>query len=111
MDVVIDTSGAQSAIRESVDVLKPGGIIVLVGMTPEDETSFNFMRLMGKEGQIRPIFRYRNLYPTAINAISSGLIPVEKIVSHEYKFEDTKRAMDEALKNPETIIKAVIQMD
>lgn len=110
-DVVIDTSGAEMAIKQSVNLLKPAGIIVLVGMTSNAETSFDFMKLMSKEGQIRPIFRYRNLYPTAINAVSSGQISVADIVSHYYKFNDTEQALNDALNQPESVIKAVIQME
>jgi L-iditol 2-dehydrogenase len=109
-DVVIDTAGAEVTVKQTVDVLKAGGTIVLVGMTPKDEIEFNFMKLMGKEGQVKTIFRYRNLYPVAINAIASGAIPIKDLVSHEFDFEDTKDAFDYTIQNPDKVIKAVIRM-
>lgn len=109
-NVVLETAGATATVKQTVDVLKIGGTIVMVGMTPKDEIEFNFMKLMSKEGQIKTIFRYRNLYPVAINAISSGTINIKDIVSHEFDFEDTKDAFDYVAKNPGEVVKAVIKM-
>lgn len=109
-NVVLETAGAMATVKQTVDVLKTGGTIVMVGMTPEDEVEFNFMKLMSKEGQIKTIFRYRNLYPVAINAIASGAIRIKDIVSHEFDFEDTKDAFDFVAKNNSEVVKAVIKM-
>ncbi len=110
-DVVIDTAGSDITVKQTADVVSRGGIVVLVGMTPNDETSFNFMRLMEKEGQIRTIFRYRNLYPVAINSISSGAINVNSIVSNEYDFDHVKEAFDFVVNNAKDVVKAVINID
>ncbi len=109
-DVVIETAGAIPTVQESVELVKRGGTIVLVGMAPKDEIEFNFAKLMGKEAQIKTVFRYRNLYPIAINSISNGSIDVASIVSHEYDFEDTLEAMEYTIKNPDKVIKTVINM-
>jgi L-iditol 2-dehydrogenase len=109
-EVVIETAGAVVTLKQTVDVLKIGGTIVLVGMTPKDEVEFNFMKLMGKEGVIKPIFRYRNLYPLAINAIASGAINVKDIVSHEFDFNESKEAFDFVVNNAKDVVKAVINI-
>jgi L-iditol 2-dehydrogenase len=108
--VVIDTAAAEVTVKQTADVLKIGGTIVLVGMTAKDEVPFNFMKLMGKEGTLKTIFRYRNLYPVAINAIASGAINVKDIVSHEFDFEDTKEAFDFVVNNAQDVVKAVIKI-
>ncbi|OGO79559.1 MAG: alcohol dehydrogenase [Clostridiales bacterium GWB2_37_7] len=108
--VVVDTAAAIVTVKQTVDVLKIGGTIVLVGMTPKDEVEFNFMKLMGKEGVLKTIFRYRNLYPVAINAIASGAINVKDIVSHEFDFMDTKEAFDFVVNNAKDVVKAVINI-
>lgn len=109
-NVVLETAGAMATVKQTVEVLKIGGTIVMVGMTPKDEVEFNFMKLMSKEGEVKTIFRYRNLYPTAINAIASGTINIKDIVSHEFDFEKTKDAFDYVAKNPGEVVKAVIKM-
>jgi L-iditol 2-dehydrogenase len=109
-DVVIETAGSEITVKQTADVVSRGGAIVLVGMTAKDETSFNFMKLMGKEGQLKTIFRYRNLYPVAINAIASGSIDVKSIVSHEFDFDHVKEAFDFVVNNAKDVVKAVIRM-
>lgn len=110
-DVVIETAGAEVTVKQTADVVSRGGTIVLVGMTAKDETCFNFMKLMGKEGQLKTIFRYRNLYPVAINAIASGAINVKSIVSHEFDFDHVKEAFDFVVDNAQDVVKAVINID
>jgi L-iditol 2-dehydrogenase len=109
-DVVIETAGSEITVKQTADVVARGGTIVLVGMTAKDETSFNFMKLMGKEGQLKTIFRYRNLYPVAINAIASGSIDVKSIVSHEFDFDHVKEAFDFVVSNAKDVVKAVIKI-
>lgn len=108
--VVIEAAGNAITVKQTVEVVKRGGTIVMVGMAPQDIIEFNFARLMNKEAQIKTVFRYRNLYPVAINAIANGYIDVKAVVSHEFDFENTKEAFDYVVSNPKDVIKAVIRM-
>lgn len=109
-DVVIETAGSPITVKQTVDVVKIGGTVVLVGMTVNSETSYDFMKLMGKEGTVKTIFRYRNLYPVAINAISSGTINVKDIVTHRFEFDKTKEAFDFVVENQKDVVKAIISI-
>lgn len=108
--VVIETAGAEITVKQTANVVARGGRIVLVGMTAKSETSFDFMKLMGKEADVKTIFRYRNIYPSAIEAIASGLIDVKQIVSHTFDFEETETAFNYVIEHPEDVIKAVIKI-
>jgi L-iditol 2-dehydrogenase len=110
-DIVIETAGSETTVQQTADVVSRGGAIVLVGMTPKEETCYNFMKLVGKEAQLKTIFRYRNLYPVAISAISSGTINVKDIVSHEYDFDHVKEAFDFVVGNAKDVVKAIINID
>lgn len=108
--VVIETAGAPITVAQTASVVRKAGTVVLVGMTVKPETSYDFMKLMGKEATIKTIFRYRNLYPVAINAISSGTIDVKSIVTHEFEFENLKEAFDFVAQNPTDVVKAVVKV-
>ena len=58
------------------------------------QTPFDFQLLVDKEVQIKTVFRYRNIYPTAIEALASGKIDISKIVSRTYDFEETREAFE-----------------
>mgnify|MGYP001045236636 CR=1 FL=1 len=108
--VVIETAGSPITVAQTASVVRKAGTVVLVGMTVKSETSYDFMKLMGKEGTLKTIFRYRNLYPVAINAISSGTIDVKSIVTHEFEFENIKEAFDFVAANPTDVVKAVVKI-
>ncbi|MDF2844624.1 MAG: theronine dehydrogenase-like Zn-dependent dehydrogenase [Herbinix sp.] len=84
--------------------------MVLVGMAPEDIIEYNFAKIMAKEATITSVFRYRNIYPKAINAIAKGIIDVSGIVTHEFDFTDTAKAFDFVINNKNDVVKAVIKI-
>ena len=109
-DVVLETAGAPKTIYQTSLFAKPGGTVVLVGIAVQNDLQYNFGQVMSKELTIKSVFRYRNLYPTAIAAISSGTIDVNQIVTHEFNFEDTKLAFDTVIADAENVVKGVIRL-
>jgi L-iditol 2-dehydrogenase len=109
-DVVIETAGSKITIKQTAYLVKRGGTIVLVGMAPEDIIDYNFAKILSKEATITSVFRYRNIYPKAINAIAKGIIDVSGIVTHEFNFEDTAEAFDFVINNKNDVVKAVIKI-
>lgn len=109
-DVVIETAGSAKTIYQTPFFAKLGGTVVLVGLTAESTVQYNMAQVMNKELTIKSVFRYRNLYPTAINAIADGSIDVKKIVTHEFKFEDAKLAFDTVIADAENVVKGVIAL-
>lgn len=109
-DVVIETAGSKITYQQTAYLVKRGGTIVLVGMAPEDIIEYNFAKILAKEAMINSVFRYRNIYPKAINAIAKGIIDVSGIVTHEFDFEDTAKAFDFVINNKNDVVKAVIKI-
>jgi len=108
-DLVIETAGSLKTTQQTVDAVKRGGVIVMVGLAPEDVIPFNFAKLMGKVADVRPIFRYKNQYPIAIKAIASGKIDVSKIVTDEYDFADIGKAFEKNINDKADVVKIVIK--
>ena len=109
-DIVIETAGTAKTYFQTSYAVKRAGTIVLVGLAPQDIIEFNFAKLMNKEAQIKTVFRYRNIYPQAINAIAQGLIDVKSIVTHEFDFEDSEKAFSFAINNKNDVVKAIIKL-
>ena len=108
-DVVFETAGNPHTAAQTAALVRRCGVVVVVGNI-NGETPYRFMDLMYKEGEIRTIYRYHNNFPTAIRAVSTGLIDVKKIVSHEFDFQDVQAAFDNSLYNRQDVIKAVIKL-
>lgn len=108
-DIVLETAGSTRTIQQTPFLARRGGTIVLVGMSPKATVEFNFQQVMMKELQIRSVFRYRNLYPTAIAAISSGSVDVKQIVSDEFSFDESDLAFRTSVEQAASMVKAVIK--
>lgn len=55
------------------------------------------------------VFRYRNLYPVAIQAIAAGSIPVAKVATNFFPFEEAAKAFDVAKNQKQTALKVVVE--
>ncbi len=109
-DKVFETAGSPVTIAQTAFFVKRGGAIVLVGLSAQEEISFNFAQIMDKEAEIKTVFRYRNVYPKAIAAVAGGAIDVRQIVTHEFDLNHIQEAFDEAVNNKTDLVKAVIKI-
>ncbi|PSP76650.1 alcohol dehydrogenase [Halobacteriales archaeon QS_3_64_16] len=99
VDTVIEASGAPSAIRSSVEVVRRGGDVVLIGLPGDGEIPIDVLDIIDNELDIHGSFRYANTYPAAIALLESGAIDVEGVIDFEAGLSEVEdafgRAMDE----------------
>lgn len=107
-DFVFETAGSMTTAAQTVYMAKRGGTIVMVGNTV-GKTGYDFQRMVDKELQIKSVFRYRNTYPIAIEAISAGKIDVSSIISNIYPYEEAYQAFEDCIAKKMEIVKAVIR--
>lgn len=108
-DVVFETAGSRFTIAQTAHIAKRGGRIVLVGMSAEEEITFNFGQIMAKELEIRSLFRYVNLFPASVAVVESGLAEIEKVATHDYDLEDIQQAFEDSVNKKNEVVKAVIR--
>lgn len=111
VDLVFETAGNKITTQQTVELIKRGGTVTLVGMSPDSHVPYNTSLLIDKEAKLHTIFRYRHLYPTGIKLVSEGLIPLKSIASHFYKFKDIEEGIEYNVNNKADVIKAVIEFD
>ena len=110
VDQVYECAGNRSTTLMSCKLIRRAGKVTLVGVSPEPILELDVATLNAMEGIIYSVYRYRNLYPAAISAVASGLIPLKEIVSHTYDFKDVIEGVDYNLNHKEDVIKSVIKM-
>ena len=109
-DLIIETSGNEKAAIQACRILKKGGTIVFVGYYGKELVSLPIDECLDKEATFKTIFRYRNIYPMIIDAVASGRINPESVVTATYSLDDIQQAMDDSLQKKETIVKAVVKI-
>lgn len=108
-DFVFETAGSRYTAENAVYICKKGGTIMQVGNVV-GETSMNLQKMCDKELTLLTNFRYRNMYPVCLEAISSGRVDVKKIISRIYLFDDTMEAFEDCINKKQSMVKAVIKI-
>jgi D-xylulose reductase len=108
-DVVFEASGAVRAFDNILDLVCPGGCVVLIGMPPS-HVPLDIVSIQAKEVRIESVFRYANIFSRALALISSGQIDVKPFISRTFPFSESIAAFEEAAKGRPGDVKIQIEM-
>ena len=108
-DVVFETAGNPVTLKSTWQYVKTAGVIVNVGNASGDVT-FPFGELERKEVDIRSVWRYRHIYPIAIEAIANGRIDVKHIKPTVFPFDQSQEAFEYAVNKKSEVLKTVIHV-
>lgn len=109
-DIVFDAVGHPSSLGSALDVLCPGGCVVLIGM-PGAPLPLDVVAAQVKEARIETIFRYAHVYPRALALMGSRKIDVRPLITDRYTFADSIAAFDYAMNMKPTSVKVQIELE
>ena len=109
-DLVIETAGTEITTRQAVQMTKKGATIVLVGYSKTGEIKMPISLALDKELTFKTVFRYRHIYPMAIEAVAQGKVNLKGIATHIFSFDDIQTAMDRSVNEKAEIVKAVVKI-
>jgi L-iditol 2-dehydrogenase len=110
LDVGFECSGDPLAIAQALQLLKPGGILVLVGITEANEISFPLHELRRKEITVVNIRRQVHCTQKAIDLLESGQINMDSMATHHFLLEETQNAFDLVANYQDGVMKAMISI-
>ena len=110
MDLVIETAGTEITTRQAIHMAKKGSNIVLVGYSKTGEMTLPMSLALDKELTFKTVFRYRHIYPMAIDAVAAGKVNLKGIVTDVFRLDEAQKAMDYSVNNKADIVKAVIRI-
>jgi len=108
-DLVFECSGSPKAWETLMELPRPGGAIVVVGL-PVESVKVDIAAASTKEVRIENVFRYAHQYDRAIALIASGKVDLKPLVSDTFRFEDSKAAFDRAVEARPTDVKLQIRV-
>ena len=109
-DLVVETSGSDAAAADAVRILRKGGTLVMVGYGKTGMVNFPMSLAMDKEISIETVFRYRHIFPMAIDAVAGGKARLKGIVTNVFDFDDIQNAMDKSVSEKASIVKSVVKI-
>jgi len=110
MDVVFECAGQQETLDQAVELLKPGGKLMLIGIPRTDKVSFVIDKLRRKEITIINVRRQNKCTQKAIELVASGKIDVDFMVTHRFELEQAQQAFDMVADYKDGVVKAMIEI-
>ena len=110
VDLAIDTSGTEICVRQGMEALVKGGTQVLVGYSASGDMKLPTSLICDKEITIKSVFRYRHIYPLAIQAVAEGKVNLKGIVTNIFELDDIQNAMDRSVNEKADIVKSVVKI-
>lgn len=109
-DLAVETAGTEITTRQTIEMTKKGSTIVLVGYAKTGEMTLPMSLALDKELTFKTVFRYRHVYPMAIDAVASGKINLKGVVTDVFDLDDIQNAMDRSVTDKANIVKAVVKI-
>jgi L-idonate 5-dehydrogenase len=91
-DVLFEASGANAALRAALDVVRPGGVLVQLGLGGDMTLPVNL--IVAKELELRGTFRFHEEFAVAVELIGKGLVDVKPLISATMPFTQAREAFE-----------------
>jgi len=109
VDVVFECAGEQETIEEAIEILKPGGKLMLIGIPEQEKIHLDIHKMRRKEITIVNVRRQNDCTQRAIDLISERLVNVDFMLTHRFNPEQTPQAFEMVGGYRDGVIKAVIE--
>jgi L-iditol 2-dehydrogenase len=110
VDFVFECAGQQETLDQSIELLKPGGTVLMIGIPEVDRVGFNIHTMRRKEIQLQNVRRQNECMAPAIELVSKGAIDLDKLVTHHFSLGETKQAFDLVADYRDGVVKAIVHV-
>ena len=110
VDVVYECAGQQETLDQAIEILKPGGKLLMIGIPREERISFSPDRMRRKEIIIINVRRQNHCTQKAMDLITAGKIDFDSMITHIFDFNETPEAFDLVAHYRDGVLKALIKI-
>jgi len=111
LDVVFECCGKQEAMGNAIDILKPGGKLMLIGIPEFDNWQFSADKGRRKEITITNVRRQNHALLPTLEMMRTKKIDGSLMLTHRFPFIKTKEAFDMVEAYEDGVMKAMIDFD
>lgn len=108
-DVVIECCGSSAAVSEAIMAVKPGGTIVLVGVSMEPISIPSVMSVMGEVKMHGAIAYTEKEFDTCIDLISQKIINVVKYIDDKVPLSEAQHSFERLTSGTDDAIKIILK--
>ncbi|OGV65794.1 MAG: hypothetical protein A2498_10270 [Lentisphaerae bacterium RIFOXYC12_FULL_60_16] len=111
LDVVFECCGEQAALDQAVEMLKPGGKLMLIGIPTVDRISFSIDKLRRKEICIQNVRRQNECVEATLELVEHHRIRPDFMITHRFSLDETQEALDLVEHYRDGVVKAMINVE
>jgi L-iditol 2-dehydrogenase len=108
LDLVFECCGKQEAFDQAIDLLKPGGKLIVVGIPEFDLWSMKVETTRRNEISVQFIRRQVDCVEQTLEMMRNGSINIDNMITHRFPFEKTKEAFDLVAGYKDGVMKVMI---
>lgn len=108
-DVVFEASGSTAAAESCLDLVRPAGTVVFIGM-PQGPIAYDLVKAQTKEAHVEHVFRYASVFDRTIALLASGQIDVKPLISRTFPFAEAVEAFELAASGADDVVKVQIEL-
>jgi 2-desacetyl-2-hydroxyethyl bacteriochlorophyllide A dehydrogenase len=86
IDLVVETAGTPEAVTHALELVRPGGRIVLTGL-PHEPTPVSFFSVVRREVTLTGSMIYQNEFPEALELVTSGAVKTGPLITHRFALD------------------------
>ena len=105
VDCVIETAGTPEAVTHALELVRPGGRVVLTGL-PHAPTPVAFFGVVRREVTITGSMIYQDEFAEAMRLVAAGQVRTAPLITHRFTLDEIGRAF--AVHEEPTAIKVAV---
>jgi L-iditol 2-dehydrogenase len=110
LDFVFECAGEQATLDQGIELLKPGGTLLIVGIPEPDRVSFNIHLLRRKEVRVENVRRQNRCIAPAIELVARGAVCLDLLVTHHFPLAETQAAFEMVSAHRDGVVKAIVHV-
>jgi len=110
LDIVFEAAGSPRTAGDAVRIAKRGGKVVMIGLAPDDNFPYPLVHAQLREIDILSVFRYSNVYPSAIALVAEGRVDTKSLITHRFPLERAEDALLLSDSRADGVIKAMVEV-
>ena len=111
LDIVFECCGQQEAIDQAIELLRPGGKLMILGIPEADFFTFRPEQMRRKEITIVNVRRQRNCVQLSLDLIGARRADIGQLITHRFPFSEAKLAFDLVADYRDGVVKAMIEFE
>ena len=111
VDVVFECCGQQAALDQAIELLRPGGRLLLIGIPEVDRVSFSIDLLRRRELVIQNVRRQNECVEAGMALVTAFPKLTAAMITHRFSAEQTQAAFDLVAACEDGVVKAMIQFE